>query len=153
LVAQLARRTGTGAVGEPRKLNARLELFLAAGSIEARSSPRHHHRSMVRGLEGPPVWVHGDIAEGNLLVKDGQLCAVIDFGCAGIGDPSCDLVIAWTFLDPASRASFRAAIALDPATWERARGWAIWKALITPMQHRHKSPTEAIVGDLRPPPS
>jgi aminoglycoside phosphotransferase (APT) family kinase protein len=86
--------------------------------------------------QGPPVWVHGDVAEGNLLVKDGRLSAVIDFGCAGVGDPSCDLVIAWTFLDPASREQFRSAVALDPATWQRARGWATWKALITLEQFR-----------------
>jgi aminoglycoside phosphotransferase (APT) family kinase protein len=86
--------------------------------------------------QGPPVWIHGDVAEGNLLVKDGRLSAVIDFGCAGVGDPSCDLVIAWTFLDPARREQFRAAVALDPATWQRARGWALWKALITLTQFR-----------------
>jgi aminoglycoside phosphotransferase (APT) family kinase protein len=84
----------------------------------------------------PSVWVHGDVAGGNLLVKDGRLSAVIDFGCAGVGDPSCDLVIAWTFLDQASRERFRSAIALDAATWQRARGWAIWKALITLAQFR-----------------
>jgi aminoglycoside phosphotransferase (APT) family kinase protein len=93
--------------------------------------------------QGPPVWVHGDVAETNLLVKEGRLNAVIDFGCAGVGDPSCDLVIAWTFLDPASRERFRAAIALDPATWARARGWAIWKALITLVQHRGTNPVTA----------
>jgi aminoglycoside phosphotransferase (APT) family kinase protein len=86
--------------------------------------------------QGPPVWVHGDVAESNLLVKDGRLSAVIDFGCTGVGDPSCDLVIAWTSLDPASREQFRSAVALDPATWQRARGWALWKALITLAQFR-----------------
>jgi aminoglycoside phosphotransferase (APT) family kinase protein len=69
------------------------------------------------------------VKEGRL--KEGRLNAVIDFGCAGVGDPSCDLAIAWTFLDPVSREEFRSAVALDPATWKRARGWALWKALIT----------------------
>jgi aminoglycoside phosphotransferase (APT) family kinase protein len=90
-----------------------------------------------------PVWIHGDVAASNLLVNEGRLCAAIDFGCVGVGDPSCDLVIAWTFLDHTNRADFHAAIALDPATWERARGWAIWKALITLTQHRDTNPTEA----------
>jgi aminoglycoside phosphotransferase (APT) family kinase protein len=90
-----------------------------------------------------PVWVHGDIAATNLLVKRGALSAVIDFGCAGIGDPSCDLVIAWTFLDRAARGTFRSALALDPATWMRARGWAIWKAMITLAQLRATNPIEA----------
>lgn len=78
-----------------------------------------------------PVWVHGDVAPGNLLVNKGRLSAVIDFGCLGIGDPACDLMIAWTFLSGASRTAFIKTLALDYATWARARGWALWKALIT----------------------
>jgi aminoglycoside phosphotransferase (APT) family kinase protein len=78
----------------------------------------------------PPVWVHGDISVGNLLVKDGRLFAVIDFGSSGVGDPACDLVIAWRFLRGESRDVFRAALPLDRGTWARARGWALWKALI-----------------------
>ena len=77
-----------------------------------------------------PVWVHGDVAVGNLLVDKGRLCAVIDFGQLCIGDPACDLAIAWTFFKEESRDAFRAAINLDNATWERARGWTLWKALI-----------------------
>ena len=76
-----------------------------------------------------PVWVHGDVASGNLLVKDNRLAAVIDFGCMGIGDPACDLTIAWTFFRGKSREIFRANLHLDEETWARARGWAIWKAL------------------------
>jgi aminoglycoside phosphotransferase (APT) family kinase protein len=59
------------------------------------------------------------------------LSAVIDFGTCGVGDPVCDLVIAWTLFTGDSRAAFRAAVGLDPATWARARGWALWKALIS----------------------
>lgn len=91
----------------------------------------------------PPVWMHGDIAENNLLVKEGRLNAVIDFGSSAVGDPCCDLVIAWTLFDPAGREKFRSAIALDPASWKRARGWAIWKALITLAQRRHADPIKA----------
>ncbi|MFC3502702.1 aminoglycoside phosphotransferase family protein [Micromonospora krabiensis] len=80
---------------------------------------------------GPPVWFHGDVAVGNLLVRDGRLAAVIDFGCCGVGDPACDVVIAWTLLHGASRAAFRETLAVDEATWARGRGWALWKALIT----------------------
>ena len=90
-----------------------------------------------------PVWIHGDVAETNLLVTAGRLSAVIDFGSAGIGDPSCDLVIAWTFLDSSSRKQFRSAIGFDPATWSRARGWAMWKALITMVQLRDTVPNRA----------
>lgn len=80
---------------------------------------------------GPPVWFHGDIASGNLLVRDGKLAAVIDFGTSGVGDPACDLVIAWTMFSGDSRETFRGAVGQDPAMWARARGWALWKALIT----------------------
>ncbi|CAH1658196.1 MULTISPECIES: aminoglycoside phosphotransferase family protein [unclassified Chelatococcus] len=81
--------------------------------------------------ERPPVWVHGDVSGGNLLVRDGDLSAVIDFGSSAVGDPACDLVIAWTLFSGDSRATFRAALSLDDKTWSRARGWALWKALIT----------------------
>jgi aminoglycoside phosphotransferase (APT) family kinase protein len=80
---------------------------------------------------GPPVWVHGDVAAGNLLLRDGRLGAVIDFGSSGVGDPACDVTIAWTLLAGTSREAFRAALPVDRATWIRGRGWALWKALIT----------------------
>src|SRR5262249_42112900 len=79
----------------------------------------------------PPVWLHGDVAYGNLLVRDGRLAAVIDFGCSGVGDPACDLAIAWTLFARESRARFRAALDVDAQTWARGRGWTLWKALIT----------------------
>ncbi len=79
----------------------------------------------------PAVWAHGDLSSGNILIKDKQLCAVIDFGSITIGDPACDLVIAWTFLQGASRQIFKERINLDDDTWARARGWALWKAMIT----------------------
>ena len=80
------------------------------------------------------VWVHGDIAVGNLLVKNGRFCAVIDFGGVAIGDPACDYVIAWNFFDYESREIFKKAVSADEGTWSRARGWALWKALIVVAQ-------------------
>lgn len=80
---------------------------------------------------GRPVWFHGDVAQGNLLLRDGRLAAVIDFGTCGVGDPASDLRIAWTLFDGRSRAAFREAVDQDEATWSRARGWTLWKALIT----------------------
>jgi aminoglycoside phosphotransferase (APT) family kinase protein len=79
----------------------------------------------------PPVWFHGDIAYGNLLVRDGHLAAVIDFGTSGIGDPACDVVLAWTLLRGTSRRAFADVLGLDGDTWARGRGWGLWKALIT----------------------
>jgi aminoglycoside phosphotransferase (APT) family kinase protein len=113
-----------------------------AGEIDVPAVTEVWDAALQTTWQGPPVWVHGDVAAGNLLVEGDRLKAVIDFGSAGIGDPSCDLVIAWTFLDKAARGVFRAAVALDEATWQRARGWAIWKAMITLLQLRDTNPAE-----------
>jgi aminoglycoside phosphotransferase (APT) family kinase protein len=78
----------------------------------------------------PPVWVHGDIALGNLLVRRNRLAAVLDFGQVCVGDPACDLAIAWTFFRAQDRHVFRFRQALDSATWQRGRAWALWKAAI-----------------------
>ncbi len=76
----------------------------------------------------PPVWIHGDIAIGNLLMNEGKLTAIIDFGGASQGDPACDLVIAWTYFKNQARDLFIEAIGLDKDTWLRAKAWALWKA-------------------------
>lgn len=83
-----------------------------------------------------PRWFHGDVSGDNLLTRNGRLCAVIDFGSSGVGDPACDTVIAWTHLDPHSREVFRRIMDLDAATWARGRGWALWKALISLVRQR-----------------
>ncbi|WP_145132817.1 aminoglycoside phosphotransferase family protein [Paenibacillus sp. Y412MC10] len=81
--------------------------------------------------QSEPLWLHGDVAVGNLLVRDGRLCGVIDFGTMGVGDPSSDLVMAWNFFDEASRDLFLKRMDFDEDTIHRARGWALWKGLIT----------------------
>ncbi|MEW5873485.1 MAG: aminoglycoside phosphotransferase family protein [Chloroflexota bacterium] len=92
---------------------------------------------------GPPTWLHGDVSAANLLVNRGQLSAVIDFGCSGVGDPACDLMIVWTFLSGESREAFYSAYPVDGATWLRGRGWALWKGLITLAEHINTNPIEA----------
>jgi aminoglycoside phosphotransferase (APT) family kinase protein len=87
--------------------------------------------AMATSWDREPVWFHGDVATGNLLVRDARLAAVLDFGSSGVGDPACDMVIAWTFLSGPSRDRFRAELGVDPGTWSRGRGWALWKALIS----------------------
>lgn len=77
-----------------------------------------------------PMWVHGDISISNLLVKEGQLSAVIDFGGLAVGDPACDLAITWTLFKGESREVFRRMLPLDAETWVRGRAWTLWKALI-----------------------
>lgn len=110
------------------------------------------------GMESAPCWVHGDVAIGNLLVRDGRLCAVIDFGCMAVGDPACDLVIAWLFFDGDSRAAFRQAILpADAGVWARARGWALWKAALvlangSPTNPEENAPLaviEAVIAEHR----
>jgi aminoglycoside phosphotransferase (APT) family kinase protein len=98
---------------------------------------------------GPPVWVHGDVGASNLLVDKGRLSAVIDFGGLAVGDPACDLTIAWTFFSGQSREAFRARLPVDGATWARGRGWALWKALITLAPALKKGRDEADVAGLR----
>lgn len=80
------------------------------------------------------VWVHGDLATGNILVRNGKLAAIIDFGCMAVGDPACDLVIAWHLFDKTSRATFCNTVTLDKSTWLRAMGWALWKTLCWPIE-------------------
>ncbi|MBP3966058.1 aminoglycoside phosphotransferase family protein [Paenibacillus lignilyticus] len=86
-----------------------------------------------------PVWVHGDVAIGNLLAQNGRLSGVIDFGILGTGDPACDYVMAWTFFDSESREIFLREVGCDEGTRHRARGWALWKALITYDWHDKES--------------
>jgi aminoglycoside phosphotransferase (APT) family kinase protein len=91
------------------------------------------------------VWVHGDFAIGNLLVKDGKLSAVIDFGGVGIGDPACDLVIAWTFFKGRAREIFIKEMALDKDTWLRAKAWALWKATFELCELENKNSEEGLI--------
>jgi aminoglycoside phosphotransferase (APT) family kinase protein len=87
--------------------------------------------ALATSWHGAPVWVHGDISAGNLLVQDGRLSAVIDFGGIVVGDPACDLAIAWTLFEGESRELFRSLLPLDVETWVRGRAWTLCKALIT----------------------
>ncbi|MFG2138194.1 aminoglycoside phosphotransferase family protein [Streptomyces sp. NPDC048650] len=93
--------------------------------------------------DGPPVWLHADLMPGNLLVADGRLTAVIDFGCAGRGDPACDLFPAWNLLPAGAREVFREALGVDDATWNRGRGRTLSQALIALPYYRRTNPAMA----------
>ena len=124
-------------------LETRQAIAALGGEIDADAAGAVWEAALAAACTGPPVWFHGDVAAGNLLVRNGRLGAVIDFGTSGVGDPACDLAIAWTLLRGESRDAFRAALGLDEATWARGRGWALWKGLITLAEHRHTRPPEA----------
>ncbi|MEV2273088.1 aminoglycoside phosphotransferase family protein [Nonomuraea africana] len=107
--------------------------------------------------EGPPVWVHGDLATGNLLSVDGRLSAVIDFGTLAVGDPACDLLPAWKFLPSEARDVFRAELGVDDATWARGRGWGLAASLPVPDDPFYADPArvttalrhlDALIADL-----
>ncbi len=91
-------------------------------------------RSWEESISAPPwdgweVWVHGDLLPGNLLVVEGRLSAVIDFGGLNVGDPACDLQPAWNVFTGESRRRYREELEVDDASWLRGRGWALFQAL------------------------
>lgn len=89
---------------------------------------------------GPPVWLHGDLLPGNLLLQDGRLSGVIDFAVAGVGDPACDLIAAWALLPGGTRDRFRADLRVDEDTWARGRGWALSIALVALPYYKDTNP-------------
>ncbi|WP_042391298.1 aminoglycoside phosphotransferase family protein [Streptacidiphilus melanogenes] len=96
--------------------------------------------------DGPAVWIHADLQPGNLLVSEGRLTGVIDFGCLGLGDPAVDFMPAWYVLPGAARPVFRAAVGADEASWARARGWALSVALMELQYYRDTNPVMTAVA-------
>ena len=102
------------------------------GHIDVNSVRRVWVEALNAAWDGVDRWFHGDVAEGNLLLSTaGPLVAVIDFGTCGVGDPACDLAVAWTLLTTDGRQAFRDRLAVDDPTWARGRGWALWKTVAT----------------------
>lgn len=146
--------------GAPANYDGQTRQAIAAlkGKIDGDAAFAVWEAALASTLQRPPVWVHGDINATNLLVQAGRLNAVIDFGQLGVGDPACDLAIAWTYFEGPSRQAFRDALPLDAETWARARGWALWKALIvasglvgaTAFEAAHSRRTiDAVLADAR----
>jgi aminoglycoside phosphotransferase (APT) family kinase protein len=96
----------------------------------------------------PLVWIHGDLDARNLLVENGRLSAVIDFGGLGVGDPACDVMVAWKVLCAETRDSFRIALSVDEATWARSRGWALSQAAIA-LAYYTEETNPVLVGEAR----
>ncbi|MEV8097245.1 aminoglycoside phosphotransferase family protein [Kitasatospora sp. NPDC085879] len=141
----------------PAHYDAETRRCLAAldGEIDTALAAEVWEAALAAEWDGDPVWFHGDIAAGNLLVEAGRLTAVIDFGTSGVGDPACDLVIAWTLFSGDSREAFRRAVRRPDADWARARGWALWKSLLMTAELRaepnrttsHRRVAEAVLAD------
>ncbi len=125
----------------------RQALEALSGEIDTDTARAVWEAALAATWLGSPVWVHGDVAWGNLLVTGGRLSAVIDFGTTGVGDPSCDLAIAWILFRGESREIFREVLGFDEGTWARGRGWTLWKALITLDEAIHTDPAKA--GEAR----
>lgn len=87
-------------------------------------------QALVSGTSAAPCWLHGDLLPGNLLVEDDRLVGVIDWGLMAVGDPACDLMIAWSYFKGVARTAFFEAAGADRAMIARGRGWALWKAVI-----------------------
>lgn len=151
-------RTMRGGSLELWREQAETALELLRDRIDVEAASEIWQLAVAAPFEDAPVWYHGDVAAGNLLVQNGSLCAVIDFGGLGVGDPACDMVIAWTFLDPASREVFRQQLGVSDAIWNRGRGWALWKAMIVLAELIQTNVIEAasaqyavdqLIGDVR----
>ncbi|TAJ21958.1 MAG: aminoglycoside phosphotransferase family protein [Dehalococcoidia bacterium] len=124
-----------------RDASVRSALAALAGTIDVPAAARAWDAALATpAWQGAPVWIHGDLHAGNLLVEQGRISGVIDWGGLAVGDPACDLMVAWNFLDAGAREAFRAALDVDDATWERGRGWALSMALIALPYYRETNP-------------
>jgi aminoglycoside phosphotransferase (APT) family kinase protein len=126
--------------------DSRRALDVLADDIDAVTASQVWEAALVTAWNRPPVWVHGDVAPSNLLVMNGQLAAVIDFGCSAVGDPACDLVMAWTFFSDESADAFRSSLNLDDTTWSRGRGWALWKAVVNLAREKQGGPDSNVAA-------
>ncbi len=122
---------------------ARESLKLLLGKINTKAASMLWDKAMATTWTNKPVWVHGDLSAGNLLVASGKLYAVIDFGQLAVGDPACDLAIAWTLFEGESRDVFRAALPLDADTWLRGAAWTLWKYMLVAAKQTDWNAVEA----------
>jgi aminoglycoside phosphotransferase (APT) family kinase protein len=136
-VVELRRMDPVGAPRggrEPlRELDAvtRTAISSARGVIDSDAATAAWERALqAPAWNGTPVWVHTDLLRPNLLVRDGRLCAVLDFGGAGVGDPAADVIAAWSVFGRTGRGVFRGALDVDDGTWNRARGFALHQAAL-----------------------
>lgn len=123
---------------------AREQIVNLADAIDSNSALEIWARACTTKWNKAPVWIHGDFAAGNFLIKNNKLSGVIDFGGTAVGDPAPDLVIAWTYLNGNARDVFVAEMGLDDDTWLRARAWVLWKATFELCNIADKNSLEAL---------
>lgn len=147
-------RAGSGAPLQERDAATRTAIAALQGIVNTAAATTAWDAALkAPAWPGPPVWVHADLSPGNILIDDGRLSAVIDFGSLGVGDPACDLIVAWNLLPADTRNVFRAALQIDDATWERGLGFALSKALIQLPYYQHTNPALAanarhVIGEV-----
>ena len=123
---------------------ARKQITELANFIDAPQALALWEQACATKWDKKPVWIHGDFAIGNILMDSGKLSAVIDFGGTAVGDPACDLVIAWTYLSGKARETFISKMDMDCDTCLRARAWALWKATFELCQIADKNSPDAL---------
>ncbi|WP_290055847.1 aminoglycoside phosphotransferase family protein [Amycolatopsis solani] len=138
----------------PARLAPRIEALAGVIDLDAVASVWEAARA-APPWPGPPVWIHGDPAPGNLLAREGRISAVLDFGTLAVGDPACDLIVAWSVLSSAERRAFRAELDIDDDTWTRGRGWGLTAVLPSraeltgPHRARARRRLDELVADHR----
>ncbi len=139
---------GRGARLDARDSNTRQAIAALHGAVDTgRVFALWEEALRAPAWEEPPVWTHGDLIPTNLLVENGRISAVIDFGTLGVGDPACDLIGAWSVLTAETRQVFRDALDVDDAAWMRGRGWALSQALMIIPYYRQTNPVLVSVAE------
>jgi aminoglycoside phosphotransferase (APT) family kinase protein len=125
----------------------RAAIEAARGAIDSDAAMAAWERSLqAPAWDGRPVWIHGDLLRPNLLVDRGRLCAVIDFGGVGVGDPATDLIPAWSVFGEPGREAFRSLLDIDEGTWDRARGIALHQAALVVPYYAETNPRFATLS-------
>jgi aminoglycoside phosphotransferase (APT) family kinase protein len=126
---------------EPRDEQTRAGIAALAHTIDATAVTAAWEAALAAPeWDRPPVWIHGDLDARNLLVRDGQITGVLDWASTCVGDPACDVKVAWAVLDAETRPIFREQLEIDDATWARGRGWALSQAVIALPYYLHTYP-------------
>lgn len=136
-----------GGLLEMQDAEARDALAQLEGMIDTDAATAAWNEALsVPQWSGTPVWTHGDLLPGNLLVQGSRLSGVIDWAATGVGDPACDMIVAWELLPPIAKTLFRQELGIDDATWARGRGWALSIGLIALPYYRNTNPGFAAVA-------